>query len=202
MTKWMLVDDGGVDRGELGVVEACDAEEAARNLAELMQKDDDVFDWSADGEEVIQIESGDVAENARVWGVTNVTYSVQTKDGTIIGRYDSTDEALEAAVNEFKHQCIQARYPAGTDSPYYDEVMKFNYEHINDVLSCIEDPFYSEHPEDSWIYINNDANDNGGYITCDGKIYDYAHGTSGNRIPRGDIQQYDDGYVSADGMEA
>lgn len=201
MAKWMLVDDGGVDRGELGVVEAGDAEEAARNLAELMQKDDDVYNWSADGEEVIQVE-GDDTENARVWGVTNVTYAVETEDGTIIGRYDTADEALEAAVNEFKHQCIQIRYPAGTDSPYYDEVMRFNYEHINDVLSCIEDPFYSEHPEDSWIYIRNDANDNGGYITCGGEIYDYAHGTPGNRIPRGDIQQYDDGHVFTDGMEA
>lgn len=174
--KWMLVDSGGVDRGDLGVVEANDKEAAIKKLAEFIPEDANAEDWDA----------------------INVTYSVQTEDGTIIGRYDTSSEALEAAVNEFKHQAIELHYLEAKRSPYYEEVKNFNYEHINEVLSCIENPFESYHPEDPWIYIKNDANDNGGWIICGGDIYD----TRTKWTSIGNIERYDAGFVSASGMEA
>ena len=146
MKTWTLYDGGFIEN--VGTVEAENEADALTAMCEMLNSENEVFNFVVDDNEIYQyegeIQNGD--EPVRVYNVEALEYTVENYDGFTIGKYTTKGEAIEAAKKEWK-----AQHDACTND---DEM----------------DPSIAD---DEWIFIESDAGDYG-YVTRGGAFHVYG----------------------------
>lgn len=145
MKTWTLYDGEFIEN--VGTVEAENEADALTAMCEMLNSENEVFNFVVDENEIYQyegeIQDGD--EPVRVYNVEALEYTVENYDGFKIGKYATKDEAIEAAEKEWK-----AQHDACTND---DEI----------------DPNIAD---EEWIFIKSDAGDYG-YVTRGGEFHVY-----------------------------
>lgn len=145
MKTWTLYDGEFIEN--VGTVEAENEADALTAMCEMLNSENEVFNFVVDENEIYQyegeIQDGD--EPVRVYNVEALEYTVENYDGFTIGKYATKDEAIEAAEKEWK-----AQHDACTND---DEI----------------DPNIAD---EEWIFIKSDAGDYG-YVTRGGEFHVY-----------------------------
>ena len=148
MKTWMLY-DGGMVEG-VNTVEAENKADALKAMCEMLNNDNEVYNYVVVDEEIYQyegeIQDGD--ESVRVYDVEPTTYTVEAFDGFVIGEYNTVEEAIEGAKAEWDAQHEEHKSEGDLDPMIADE---------------------------EWIYIKNKDNDDAdyGYITRSGELKKY-----------------------------
>lgn len=146
MKTWTLYDGEFIEN--VGTVEAENEADALTAMCEMLNSDNEVFNFVVDENEIYQyegeIQDGD--EPVRVYNVEALEYTVENYDGFTIGKYTTKSEAIEAAKKEWKAQL---------DACTNDNEM---------------DPSIAD---DEWIFIKSDAGDYG-YVTRGGAFHVYG----------------------------
>lgn len=96
MKTWTLYDGGFIEN--VGTVEAENEADALTAMCEMLNSENEVFNFVVDDNEIYQyegeIQNGD--EPVRVYNVEALEYTVENYDGFTIGKYTTKGEAIEA----------------------------------------------------------------------------------------------------------